>query len=354
MKKARTPSDDHRVRLAVIGVGLIGRQHTEIAARTKECRLVAISDVDARVKEKADELGTKYYGDYLEMINDNELDGVIVSVPNNQHATVGAHCAEKGLHILVEKPVATSVEEADRLVAAAKQNCVHLLVGHHRRFNPAIEEAHRIVQGGELGKLVGVTVMFALLKSEEYFQFPWRTKKGAGPILNNLTHEIDSLRYICGDIRRVYAEKSHEVRGYEVEDTANMTFRFASGAMGSVFMSDCVVSPWAYELTTGEVTKYFHSGENCYYFMGTKASLTFPHLKKVFYPDPARSGWFQPLVMEDLNVSYWNPYEKQIAHFCRVIRGEEMPRTSGEDGKKTMEVTMAIFKSCETGEPVDL
>ena len=133
-----------------------------------------------------------------------------------------------------------------------------------------------------------------------------------------------------------------------------MTFRFSSGAMGSVFMSDCVVSPWAYELTTGEVTKYFHSGENCYYFMGTKASLTFPHLKKIFYPDPAKSGWFQPLVVEDVNVSYWNPYEKQISHFCRVIRGEETPRTSGEDGKKTMEVTMAIFKSCETGQPIDL
>ena len=208
MDEARVSSDDHRIRLAVIGVGLIGRQHAEIVARTRECRLVAISDVDARVQKKADELGTKYYRDYLEMINENELDGVArFPVPNNQHAAVGSRCAEKGIHILVEKPVATSVEEADQLVAAAKRNHVHLLVGHHRRFNPAIEEAHRIVRGGKLGRVVGVTVMWALLKSDEYFQFPWRTQKGAGPILNNLTHEIDSLRYICGDIRRVYAGK---------------------------------------------------------------------------------------------------------------------------------------------------
>jgi predicted dehydrogenase len=125
------------------------------------------------------------------------------------------------LHLFVEKPIALSVSEADRLIEAAKKNKVRILVGHQRRFSSLVEKAREIVTGGELGKLVGVTITWALLKPGPYFGGPlsWRKEKGGGPILINLIHEIDNLRYICGEIDQVFALVSNKVRNFPVEDT---------------------------------------------------------------------------------------------------------------------------------------
>jgi len=98
------------------------------------------------------------------MIGKEKMDGVVVAVPNELHLLVGAACAKKGLHLLMEKPIAADLESADRLIQAAKENKVHLMIGHHRRHNPFIEELRNAIQGGKIGKLVGVTVLWAMYK----------------------------------------------------------------------------------------------------------------------------------------------------------------------------------------------
>ena len=347
-----------KVRLGLIGFGLIGTPHARTLKKLDACDLVAISDTDEKLKEAAELTGAKYYRHYEEMIEKESLQGVVIAVPNQLHVPIGITCARKGLHLFVEKPVAPSVSEADRLIEAAKQSKVRILVGHQRRFNPLVEKAREIIRGGGLGKLVGVAVTWVLLKPSPYFEGPlsWRREKGGGPILINLIHDIDNMRYICGEVHRVYAVASHQVRSFPVEDTASITLRFENGALGTIFLSDCAPSLSAYEATTGE-TPYIYGTdtENCYHFFGTEASLAFPRMKKLFYSDPAKSGWNYPLSEEKITVVRGeDPYTREFRHFCGVILGKETPRTSGEDGRKTLEVTLAAGKSAETGRSITL
>ena len=346
-----------KVQLGLIGMGLIGTAHARTLQKVDECGLVAVADVDENYREPTEALGAKYYRDYEEMIGKERLQGVIIATPNHLHAPMGIACAERGLHLFVEKPVTSNLTDADQLIDAAKRNNVRILVGHQRRFNARVEKARDVVRGGELGKLVGATITWALLKPAEYFEgpFAWRRNKGGGPILINLIHEIDNLRYICGEIREVFAMTSNKVRNFSIEDTAGITFRFANGAVGTAFVSDCVPSLSAYEATTGENPLIPNDFGNCYHFYGTDASLLFPQLKKLFYSDPARLGWHYPITEQGVKVSHEDdPYVKEFRHFAKVIRGEESPRISGEDGRRTLEVTLAIQRSGETGQPVRL
>jgi predicted dehydrogenase len=344
-----------RVKLGLIGLGLIGTAHVRTLRKVEECHLIAISDVDEKHAETAAELDINFYRDYEDMIRKEHLEGVIIATPNHLHAPMGVACAARGLHLFVEKPIAATVSDANRLIDAARQNHVRILVGHQRRFNPLVEAARDIVQGGELGPLVGVTSTWALLKPPEYFEgsFAWRKHPGGGPLLINFIHDIDNLRYICGEIADVFALTSNRVRGFAVEDTASVVFRFANGAIGNALVSDCVPSLSAYESTTGENPFIYHDGGDCYQFYGTKASLLFPQMKKVFYADPAKRGWYHPVTEQGVKVAREDdPYVKEFRHFARVIRGEESSRITGEDARKTLEVILAVQRSAEVGEPI--
>jgi predicted dehydrogenase len=346
-----------RVKLGLIGLGWIGAAHVRTLRRVEESHLVAISDVDEKHAETAAELGINFYRDYEDMIRKERLEGVIIATPNQLHAPMGVACAERGLHLFVEKPIASTVSDANRLIDAARQNRVRILVGHQRRFNPLVEAARRIVQEGELGALVGVTSTWALLKPPEYFEgpFAWRKNPGGGPLSINLIHDIDNLRYVCGEITKVFAITSNRVRGFAVEDTASVVFRFANGAIGNALVSDCVPSLSAYEATTGENPLIYHDGGNCYHFYGTKASLLFPQMTKLFYSDPAKLGWHHPMTEQGVRVArHDDPYVKEFRHFVRVVRGEEAPRITGEDARKTLEVVLAVQRSGELGEPIRL
>ena len=162
-----------KVRLGLIGMGMIGKLHAETMSKMKDIEFVAASDSDPKHQKTAEELGTKFYQSYEEMIGKEKLDGLVIAVPNELHLPVGATCAKKGLNILMEKPIAADLESADRLIQVCKENNVILMVGHHRRHNPMIEELRRIVRGGEIGKLVGVTVLWSLYKPKDYFKGPF-------------------------------------------------------------------------------------------------------------------------------------------------------------------------------------
>jgi predicted dehydrogenase len=345
-----------KVKIGLIGLGLMGIPHARILQKVEECDLVAAAEVDEKQKAVADELGIRFYKSYEEMIAKESLEGVILALPNHLHAPIGIACAKKGLHLFVEKPITPNLAEADGLIEAAKENKVQILVGHQRRFSSLVEKAREIVTGGELGSLVGVTITWALLKPGAYYEGPmsWRKEKNGGPILINLIHEIDNLRYICGEIEEVYAQVSNRVRNFQVEDTAGITLRFANGALGTVFLTDCSPSLTSWEGTTGENPLLYSDFGNCYNFFGTEGSLLFPQMKRRYYADPAKLGWNYPITEQGYKIPREDPYIKEFSHFCRVIRGQELPRTSGEDGKKTLAVTLAIKQSGQTGQPVRL
>src|SRR5207237_7798811 len=134
----------------------------------------------------------------------------------------------------------------------AERAGVALLVGHHRRYNPVIEKSRELVRSGALGKLITVVALWLIRKPDDYFEIAWRREQGGGPILINLIHDIDDLRYICGEIDSVQAMTSNAMRGFAVEDTAAITLRFFNGAIGTVTVSDAVPAPWWWEITSGE------------------------------------------------------------------------------------------------------
>ncbi|MCP4402027.1 MAG: Gfo/Idh/MocA family oxidoreductase [bacterium] len=344
-----------RVRLASIGVGMIGKVHAKFAARMEECEYVAICDPDRSKEQMARELGTTYYTGYEEMIEKETLDGVIISLPNDMHEPVGTYCANKGLHLFVEKPIAPTVEAAEKLIANARKNNVQLLIAHHRRFNPMVVATREMIRSGELGDITGISILWCMHKPSEYFVAgPWRKQKGGGPILINTIHEIDNLRYIYGEIERVYAEVSNKTRKFDVEDTVSISLRFTDGTLAGILMSDAAPSLWAYESTMGENPFFYPTKGNTYHYLGTKASLTFPGMQKVCYTDPSKVGWQHPLATEQLDIKSADPYPHQVKHFCKVVKGEEAPRTSGEDGLRTLQVTMAVLESGKTHQPITI
>ncbi|HRE21316.1 MAG TPA: Gfo/Idh/MocA family oxidoreductase, partial [Rhabdaerophilum sp.] len=133
------------------------------------------------------------------------------------------------------------------LVAAAEAASVPLAVGHHRRHNPMIQHARRIIAEGQLGRIVAVHSFFWLMKPDDYFDVPWRREAGAGPVLINLSHDIDLMRYLGGEVAAVQAMDSHEVRGNAAEESCVITLRFENGALGTITLSDTAVAPWSWE-----------------------------------------------------------------------------------------------------------
>ena len=173
-------------------------------------------------------------------------------------------------------------------------------------------------------------------------------------MLINLIHEIDTLRYVCGEITSVYAATSSETRGFEVEDTAAITLSFAGGVVGSIFLSDATPSPWSYELTMFENPSYAHVAENCAFFFGTEGSLAFPKMELWRYPSNGNAGWEHPLERELRAPADADPLAAQLAHFCRVIEREEAPLVSGEEGVRTLAATQAVLTSGREKRPVAL
>ena len=227
-----------------------------------------------------------------------------------------------------------------------------LLIGHHRRHNPLIQKAKETIESGRLGRILAVHGTCWFYKPDDYFDIAWRREKGAGPVFLNLIHDVDSLRYLCGDVVSVQAIESNAARGSAVEDTAAILLRFGSGALGTITVSDAIVAPWSWELTTGENPAYPHTGEACYQIGGTHACMTIPYLD-VWYNNQKR-GWWEPIHQERIHVDQADPLTLQIRHFCRVIRGEDVPRVSGREGLNTLKVIAAVKQAAQTGQIISI
>ncbi len=339
------------VRIAVIGAGLIGRTHVRLAAAEPACDLVAIVDPAPEAEALARQVGASWYADVQALLAAEAIDGAIVAVPNALHLPVGRACAAAGVHMIVEKPVADTVAAGLELVEAAEAAGVRMLVGHHRRYDPAVQDARTILQSGELGRLVAVSAIWSARKPDDYWKVGWRSEPGGGPILINLIHDIDCLRYLCGEIAEVQAMASDAVRGHRVEDSAAILFRFESGALGSIVLSDAAVSPWNWEGGTNDNPGVAWSGENSYRFMGTHASLEFPNLAVWSHAPGGPDDWGRPLVVRPQGVGPRGAHAAQLRHFCAVIRGDETPRIDGRDGLATLAAAMAVHEAVATGKP---
>lgn len=345
-----------KLRIAVAGAGLIGRTHIALIERSHDARLSAIVDPAASATEVARRGGVVLHAALGDLLATDRPDGVILATPNRLHVTQALECIAAGVPVLVEKPVADSVEEGERLCAAAEGARAKVLVGHHRVHSPLLEAACAVIERGALGRLVAVSGSALFYKPDGYFDdAPWRTQPGGGPILINLIHEIGNLRAMCGEIVAVQALASNAVRGFPVEDTVAINLSFANGALGTFLLSDSAASPRSWEQTSQENPSYAtYPDEDCYVVVGTDGSLAVPTMRLKTYARKEDRSWWKPFRTEVVPVRREDPLARQLAHFCAVIRGQATPRVTAHDGLANLRVTEAIALAARKGTVIRL
>lgn len=338
------------IRIAIAGAGLIGRRHIELIDASPDCILAGIADPSPAAKELAQGQGVNWYADHRALLAQEKPDGLIIASPNAHHFQMAVDCAQASVPALIEKPATDTVAAARRLCAAIKRTGVPMLVGHHRRHNPIIKAAREAVATGKLGQLTAVVGLWLLKKPDDYFDVAWRREQGGGPLLINLIHDIDNLRFICGEITEVQALTSNKVRGFAVEDTAALLLRFANGALGTVTVSDATPAPWSWELASGENAAYPKQDQPCYIFSGTAGSLSVPNMELWFYPQ--QPGWHAPLSRETIAPPAFDPLAEQLRHFLAVVAGREQPLIPVEDAMGTLAVVEAVSEAARTGQRI--
>ena len=262
-------SELNPVRIAVIGAGAMGRNHIRFVTEEPEAELVAIADAFEGARATAEAAGVPFYTDPAQMMDEIKPEAVIIATPNDLHLGVAREAVKRNIVPLVEKPISNDLEDAQAFAAEAETAGVPVLVGQHRRHNPFVNKAKEIIESGELGKLTVSSFHYMIYKNDEYFDVEWRRKKGAGPILVNLVHDVDLLRYLLGEPVAVQGMQSSAARGFETEDSAVVNVRFADGALASMTISDATASPWNWEATAREDPQYRPFDADAYFIGGT-------------------------------------------------------------------------------------
>ncbi|KAH0610189.1 uncharacterized protein H6S33_011716 [Morchella sextelata] len=365
-------SQENPVKIAVVGAaGLIGVRHVDHILQEPLTALSAL--VGASQTDRVNELANKHHVPIFKTTEELlaaraegkvVVDAAIVATPNNTHVPIGILLIDNDITALVEKPIAADSSSTTALLEAlgrakGRGSSAAVLVGHHRRFNTYIRAAKKAITSGILGKIVAFQGTWALLKDLNYFKDEWRTQVGTGgPILVNLVHEIDNLRYLFGDIERVYVEKGMSTRGYEVEETVVMTMRFDSGIVGTFIVSDCSASPYNWESATGESPYIPKLGQSVYTILGTKGSLSLPELRRWHYDSANGNGsWYNEMEYDDSLKSEIDdvmPLTLQLQDFVKVHKGMKGPNCSALEACKSLMVIEAVAKSMNTQQPVEV
>ncbi|RKR38232.1 Gfo/Idh/MocA family oxidoreductase [Paraburkholderia sp. BL17N1] len=343
------------IRIAVAGAGYIGRAHMAVAQQSGTCTLSAIVDPSPTAQALADQAGVPLYRTLEELLERDRPDGVILATPNQLHVEHALICLAAGVPTLLEKPIASTVDEAETLVGEVEHRGVPLLIGHHRAHSPIMARAKQLIDEGRLGKLVAVMGSAVFFKPDEYYaDAPWRREPGGGPILLNMIHEVHNLRMLCGDIVAVQAFSSHATRGFPVEDTVAINLRFASGALGSFMLSDTAASARSWEQTSQENKAYpTYPDEDCYVIAGTFGSLAVPTMRLKTYGKAEDRSWWKPFQVGVAEMTRDDPLKLQLEHFVRVIRKDVKPLVSARDGLQNLRITEAIVEAANTGCAVD-
>jgi predicted dehydrogenase len=340
-----------KTRIAIAGAGYIGQAHLGVMQNSATCTLSAIVDPSPAAVKVAARAGVPLYKSIDELLARDRPDGLVLATPNHLHVAQGLQCIAAQLPILLEKPIATAVAEGELLVKAADAASAKVLIGHHRAHSPIMAKAKEVVDSGKLGKLVAVAGSATFFKPDSYFNDgPWRGEIGGGPILLNMIHEVHSLRMLCGDILAVQAFSSNATRGFPVEDTVAINFRFANGMLGTFLLSDTAASARSWEQTSQENKAYSsYADEDCYVITGTNGSLSVPTMRLKTYPRPEERSWWKEFEAGVVGMVRDDPLKHQIEHFGKVIRAEAEPLVSARDGLSNLRITEAIAQAAISG-----
>ena len=338
------PAPPHRpLRAGIVGAGSISRAHAE-GYRASGADLVAIADPDpgAAARRAATYAIPDVYEDAAAMFAAADLDVVSIATPVSTHHDLVLAAAEAGLHVLCEKPIALDLAQADAMIRACDAAGVTLQIGHQMRSDAAIARAHERIAAGEIGDVAFVRLRQAHDwggAAEVRPSFQTRASGGGGTLLDNGVHLMDLARHLAGDVEEVYARVATRRWPVELEDTAHVSLRFASGALGSVETS------WS---ATG--------WEEGFWVYGSAGALewTNRHTDPVLVHASRASGGGDWSTTDVARETFAAPksHTAQVAAFLAAVRGEGAVPATGTDGREAVRLVLAAYDSAGRGLPV--
>ena len=344
------------ISIAVVGAGMIGRKHISVVQQSKHASLAAVVDPTQAGRDVARMHDCEHFSTVQDLLKSaSKIDAAIICTPNETHVAISEQFAAHGVHLLIEKPISPNVAEGRRLLEVCKDHSVKVCVGHHRRFHASIEAAKNLLDAGTIGRVLGVSGLWASLKPDAYFEENgrWRAAEEGGVVLINLVHDLDLLQYFFGPIVRVYAEQAPSTRGNVTEEGVALTLRFENGVVGTFLALDNSPSPFSMERGTGENPVFPFTGKDCYRVFGSKGVLSVPDGTLSTPIDTAR-GWNSELNEQKLQWEKTEVYEKQLENLVGVVRGHEEPKCSGAAGSAAVAACDAVRRSLITGMPVEI
>ncbi|MCU9615108.1 Gfo/Idh/MocA family oxidoreductase [Caldibacillus lycopersici] len=337
------------LKVGVIGCGSIARyRHLPEYHANKNVEIVAVCDiVPERAEEMAKQYGATAYTDYQELVNLENLDAVSVCLPNYLHAPVSIAALNAGKHVLCEKPMATSKEEAEAMIEAAKANGRKLMIGHNQRFVASHQKAKEIIESGKLGKIYSFKTTFGHGGPEGWSidgadsWFFNKEKAFIGAMGDLGVHKADLMRYLLGEFSEVGSFIETNAKSYsEVDDNAVCILRTENGVIGTLAAS------WAYA----------PGGDNSTIIYGENGILKLEADPEYSLIEEYRNG---EVVNHKLSKIQTNEEGGQttshvIDHFANCLLTDKEPLITGEEGKKSLEIILGAIESMETKKIVSL
>ena len=338
------------VRVAVVGLGAIGPVHIEGYKQCENAEIIAVCDTRKElVKKWSKELGVDGYTSYIELLKREDLDAVSICTPHYLHAPMTIAAAVYGKHVLVEKPMATSLIEADEMINACREAGVKLGVIFQSRFAEGPRRIKRLLEEGKLGRIVMAEAIVKWFRSDtKYYHADkwaecWRGKwstEGGGALINQAIHTIDLFQWFLGDIDHLYGLYGTYTHTINVEDVAVAVLKFKNGALG--VLEGTVSMPKEFQ-----ETKITILGSKGYVVLeDRKIKVLKIEGEEVKAKEEKEAG-----IKETLKVQP-NLHALQIKDFVDSIIENREPLVNGEEGRKSLEIIQAIYMSSRTGQPV--
>jgi predicted dehydrogenase len=334
------PAGDRGLSVGLAGLGSMGRNHLRILSGLTDIRLAAVADpVAETLAEATARTGAQGFAEPLAMIAEAELDAIVIAAPTTAHVPLALAAIERGVAVLVEKPLAATIEEAAQIVAAARRHGVPVQVGHVERFNPAVLELGRLIGEGWLSSVYSIA-------SRRAGPFPARIRD-VGVTIDLATHDVDILSWIAGERpSRVYAETAQRIHA-EHEDLLFGLLHFPSGATGMLDVNWLTPAKRRQLLVVGE--------EGMFELDYLTQRLTFTRATDT--TNPRLIGGYAPTFegeVADLPVASAEPLAAELDAFLRVVREGGRPIVDAEDGLWAVAVATSLLSSASTGAAVDL
>jgi len=330
------------MKVAVIGVGSMGKNHARVYSELPEAELVAVADADQKlVAATAEKHGAHAYTDYREMLEKEKPDAVSIVVPTAMHEEVGLAALDAGAHVLMEKPIAATVEEGQRLIEKARAVKKQLMVGHIVRFNPAMQALKQKLADGDLGRIFQVFCRRA-------GPFPARIRD-VGVVVDLAPHDVDVMRFLIGaDPLRVYAETERRIHT-DHEDLVWGLLRFPDGVVGSLEINWLTPTKIREVLVLGErgLFRIDDLTQDLYFYENAQVNADlWPALKTLKGVSEGH--------MIRYAIQRYEPLKAELQAFLGAVKEDKPVPVSGEDGLEALRLALALVESGQKHQVIEV